>query len=60
MGMFLSLASLVNGDVSKLRTEFKPEPPFIQIDTAALNDAGTKMYEGFVKYALALADVMKS
>jgi len=38
--MFLALGALTGGDVVKLGTEFKPEPPFVKIDVAALTSEG--------------------
>eukprot|EP00347_Sterkiella_histriomuscorum_P007588 403348343 len=54
LGMFYSLVSLVKGDMSALGIEWKTGAPMVEIRTDDIGEAGVRIYESFVAYAMAL------
>ena len=52
--MFYSLVSLVKGDMSALGIEWKTGAPMVEIRTDDIGEAGVRIYESFVAYAMAL------
>ena len=50
LGMFLSFAAHVGGNLSELKQQWKTEPPFVFIDLSGSYEAGEALFNSFCKY----------
>jgi prefoldin subunit 5 len=58
LGMYLCLASNVNGDIDSLKVEFKDESPFASVDISSLDGPVQAVWKSFEDYVKALEEMV--